>query len=724
MSYSTQRSVSDGTLQLLMLEIEFFDKSEITAYLDNLPTTDFVWATDSSIRFNAPVPAGVEVLLRRTTDLSSPRHVFTDGAQFKAATLDEDFKQILHIAQEAKEGLDLTDVFNNLDMHQFRVRNLAPGILSTDAVTLGQAESIIAASPSMQRSVRVPDTDSPIGPMPTAALRASKVLGFDATGSPVAVAPASGSSTELAMDLYNRTDPSKGAGMVGYNGGSVASALAAAVSAANLANQITPEWGASLVGYRGRTLKQKLDERTSVRDAPYSVDNTGVVSASSGIQAAIDEKFAAGGGIVWLPAGVYLITVGLILRLGVTLLGESEFFTTLVPGTAGMTVVEQSYTSNSGAMSRVANVNINCGSVPGVRGQYYKYCNRVVVENVIWYGCAVNVEYDMGGFLTLINCVAAGTETLKTGQLKLWSSRDDTYGAVFSVIHNYRIENNGAGIQSPAIYQRRAVGLKYSCIPTTNNPAGGTGIGILFENDCQGILVSGALFVGFTIGAVFQQGTGIAKAPIFNMLQDVDFDQCSVASVLHSQGSNNSIRGGVITSSDVGTNTKAISVTAGSKNFKISQTKVSGYYGVDGGGIILADTVGSNISDVEVDGCQQGITFVGTQTRLDIHDVDLSSGVVQPIVNSYAGATNSVRNVKGYSAAGVVATPAMPASTAVVTNTSGALVRVFINSGTVTLIAINGSPSGFTTGAMLLLWPGETISITYTEAPSWNWIGV
>lgn len=140
MAYSTQRAVSDGSLQLLMIEIEFFDKSEITAYFDNIPTTEFIWATDKSLRFNDPVPNGIEVLLRRTTDLSQPRHIFSQGAQFKDSTLDEDFKQILHISQEAVEGANVGDIYQPLNMHGNTITNVGPALADGDAVSLGQVK--------------------------------------------------------------------------------------------------------------------------------------------------------------------------------------------------------------------------------------------------------------------------------------------------------------------------------------------------------------------------------------------------------------------------------------------------------------------------------------------------------------------------------------------------------------------------------------------------------
>lgn len=140
MAYSTQRAVSDGTLQLLSLSIEFFDQSEISVFLDSIPTTAYTWATATSIHMNAVVPNGVELLVRRTTDLSKVRHEFSLGAQFSDVTLDEDFKQVLHIAQEAIEGVNVGDLYNDLNMHGHKIINLAAAVNDSDAINLGQVK--------------------------------------------------------------------------------------------------------------------------------------------------------------------------------------------------------------------------------------------------------------------------------------------------------------------------------------------------------------------------------------------------------------------------------------------------------------------------------------------------------------------------------------------------------------------------------------------------------
>lgn len=61
-----------------------------------------------------------------------------------------------------------------------------------------------------------------------------------------------------------------------------------------------------------------------VTNAPYSADNTGVSGASAAIQAAIDACYAAGGGVVYIPAGDYNIDATITTKTSVNLMGETS----------------------------------------------------------------------------------------------------------------------------------------------------------------------------------------------------------------------------------------------------------------------------------------------------------------------------------------------------------------------------------------------------------------
>ena len=69
---------------------------------------------------------------------------------------------------------------------------------------------------------------------------------------------------------------------------------------------------------------------------------------------------------------------------------------------------------------------------------------------------------------------------------------------------------------------------------------------------------------------------------------------------------------------------------------------------------------------------------------------------------------------------GLLTAPAVPATTVALHNPYCRTVDVYVNGGTVTVIAINGSTTGAIAG-LFRLRPNETITLTYTAAPTWTW---
>lgn len=72
---------------------------------------------------------------------------------------------------------------------------------------------------------------------------------------------------------------------------------------------------------------------------------------------------------------------------------------------------------------------------------------------------------------------------------------------------------------------------------------------------------------------------------------------------------------------------------------------------------------------------------------------------------------------------GTTNTPAVPATNTPVTNANGWAVFVTITGGTLTSVKVNGVQVGTTAGTYVVP-AGQTISITYSAAPTWNWVGV
>ena len=146
MAYSTQRAVSDGTLTYLDIAIGYQSRNDIKVFMNDLPAPPGSWAwagvSDKRINFTPAVPAGVEVLLQRSTRLDRIINVFAKGAKFTNVTMDMNFEQVLMLTQEAVEGSALSDIYNDVDFHNYKIKNLGPAVNDNDAITFGQVKSL------------------------------------------------------------------------------------------------------------------------------------------------------------------------------------------------------------------------------------------------------------------------------------------------------------------------------------------------------------------------------------------------------------------------------------------------------------------------------------------------------------------------------------------------------------------------------------------------------
>jgi hypothetical protein len=95
-------------------------------------------------------------------------------------------------------------------------------------------------------------------------------------------------------------------------------------------------------------------------------------------------------------------------------------------------------------------------------------------------------------------------------------------------------------------------------------------------------------------------------------------------------------------------------------------------------------------------------------------DTDISLSDLQNM------ARNQTRNVKPLGPN--VAQPAVPASTVAQANNLGVDCQVYITGGTVTAVTIDGTATGLTSGTFHV-GSGQSISITYSVAPTWKWFG-
>jgi hypothetical protein len=124
-------------------------------------------------------------------------------------------------------------------------------------------------------------------------------------------------ASDLAVDLASTTDNTKGDALIGFKQSNASGFMTGAVA---------------------RTVNTKLQEIVSVKD--FGATGNGIVANEQPfIQAAIDAVAANGGGTVKIPAGTYNITAQIVLKPGVSLVGDGSNNTIIDHGTTSLTAI-------------------------------------------------------------------------------------------------------------------------------------------------------------------------------------------------------------------------------------------------------------------------------------------------------------------------------------------------------------------------------------------------
>lgn len=239
----------------------------------------------------APVVSGRQVRIFRKTEIRFPLVDYRDRQVVSERDLDLANRQAIFIAQETQDIANTSIVLDeegNFDVNGRRIVNLVAGIDPGDAVNVSQ----------LVRTIRVPYTEAPLAELPSAQIRAGKLLSFDSSGLPELALPSTDSATALRQDLGVPAGDGEGSDAVAYRTGTVTEALDSYASTlgthtdslTELLEVLDPSKGAAVVPYKGGTVAATLDsiqEALQVRDGMELVlhaktdgtDQTAVVTA-------------------------------------------------------------------------------------------------------------------------------------------------------------------------------------------------------------------------------------------------------------------------------------------------------------------------------------------------------------------------------------------------------------------------------------------------------------
>lgn len=164
--YSVQRQISDGSLEVVTVKIPYQDKSTLHVLVDDVQITSstqqgtpYTWVWDGQkIRITPAVANGSQVLVRRVSTADRMKNIFNGQAEFTDEAMDQNFKQLLWLAQEYGEGSGLRDVFSNINMHGYKITNVGQATQDDDVVTFGQyRKDALGANTARDQAVAAKD---------------------------------------------------------------------------------------------------------------------------------------------------------------------------------------------------------------------------------------------------------------------------------------------------------------------------------------------------------------------------------------------------------------------------------------------------------------------------------------------------------------------------------------------------------------------------------------
>jgi hypothetical protein len=449
----------------------------------------------------------------------------------------------------------------------------------------------------------------------------------------------------------------------------------------------------------------------------YGAIGNGTADDTSAIQASINAAINAGGGIVFFPAGTYKVSSPLNLSSSGVILAGSGAGTVIQPasGFSGAQVV--SVTANACGVRdlNIAGASSTYSSNPAatgiqITGAYYATIQNVhmdyingwciqssisgsirndscKIDNVSSYFCKQGIH-----LLTVEAHVITATTMghVQAGDCYLFEDSQD--------IECNNLEGqttSGGGIafhilgNSPSIHLNNFVGGGNT--PTT------TGESMKIESGTNGAprqiqITNSIIETGLT-------GLTISNATEVDVI-GCNFFQNATHGILISGG-------GTDTINISGCTFRANGQTAGSGHYDIQNT--------------------ASFANIIVTNCRF-LTAIGTasgQVQNSINDtIHLMLIVSNVFLNGsvFAGLPKVARSNLGYNPQGPLAAPTMPATTVALTNPFAVDCTVFITGGTVTAISIGGTATGLTSGSFRV--PAtQTITLTYSAAPSWAWFG-
>jgi hypothetical protein len=148
MGLSYNQVTASGLTKSFPVTFNYINKTDVHVYVDDVEDTSFTWTSNYMIELSTMPAAGAIVIIRRETAIATPRVDYSDGTVQNEGVADLAFNNVFMPVQELNDMVNTSVIYDSvndvMDGQAKILRNIGAGILSSDGLTLLQAQTYTA----------------------------------------------------------------------------------------------------------------------------------------------------------------------------------------------------------------------------------------------------------------------------------------------------------------------------------------------------------------------------------------------------------------------------------------------------------------------------------------------------------------------------------------------------------------------------------------------------
>ena len=153
MAYAINTYTGDGTTDTFSVTFPYISTTDVVVTIDGVTktlTTDYTFATSSTIQFTSPPAGSTTIKFTRSSNRTARLVDYQDGSTITESILDQDSNQMFYMAQEAiditEDNISKSAVTDQWDAESKRITNLATPTAATDASTKAYVDAVAGSA--------------------------------------------------------------------------------------------------------------------------------------------------------------------------------------------------------------------------------------------------------------------------------------------------------------------------------------------------------------------------------------------------------------------------------------------------------------------------------------------------------------------------------------------------------------------------------------------------